>query len=446
MREELINPDKSRLLADREPVPKKTVIERGKRLINPITGPILALNEEEPVFSSRNLCIYHYISPVQHTSLLGDSSYRSMQYTGGTGFNKQDAKLTAIGEAIERYCMKLYDLDDFKHDKFTEMRENAVNPLAMNKLSERQLKEREVTTEEIKNKRYYWTISTSLLSGEKKMVPAQFIYLPFRSDFTIKPPSSTGAAAGTDYKSAIFRAISEVIERECFIIGYLNKLNFPEVDIESINDTETKQIINKMESRGLEVKILDISLDHPLKVCLTIIISRNTGKAIRLGMDSSTSLASALKSSLEEAAKGGGWNGDLQKDSEDIRTLEERAKYWSSPEKTQYLDFWLSTSKKEEIKGSNNESTPLNQKLEKLLSFLDSKDYDCYIKDMTSPDIDKHGFKVVKAVLPSLHPLHLVEEYRSLGSERLYEVPVDEGFLEKQKNENKMNSTPHPFI
>ncbi|MFB6226140.1 MAG: YcaO-like family protein [Candidatus Paceibacteria bacterium] len=419
-------------------------IESAKRLLNEDTGPITSLKKLQPTVDTDQAFISHYKTSIQHTSFLGDSPYSDISYTGGTGFNKRHALVKALGEAIERYSLSIYDLDSFKNGEIADMKQQILNPLEMNKFSKKQRKKKDLGDERIKSQEYYWLSTTSLKTGEKKLVPAHLVYLPFPYELNIQSPMSTGAAAGTDYKSATKRAISEVIERECFIISYLNKLENPQIDLESIKDPEIRSIISRLKSENLKIKILDISLDHPFKVCLTIILNQNNGKTVKMGMDCSSSILESIKGSLEEASKDKGISGEFKGNKTEIKSIEDRSKYWSSKGNIEDLDFWI--KEREEISVNELESNYSENDIERFLSYIRDRNYRCFIADITTDDVRRFGFKVVKAVIPEFHPLYLVEEFRYLGGERLYEVPVEEGFLEEEKSENEMNDVPHPFL
>lgn len=73
-------------------------------------------------------------------------------------------------------------------------------------------------------------------------------------------------------------------------------------------------------------------------------------------------------------------------------------------------------------------------------------DIDVVYADITHPKIKKHGIVVVKVFIPKLQPLYLDEHYPYLGGNRLYEVPVQLGFLKVPNQEFQLNKIPHPFL
>jgi ribosomal protein S12 methylthiotransferase accessory factor len=71
--------------------------------------------------------------------------------------------------------------------------------------------------------------------------------------------------------------------------------------------------------------------------------------------------------------------------------------------------------------------------------------YDLVGLDLTTPDIDEVGFKVVRSVVPGLQPLDDDHTCRHLGGGRLYEVPYRLGLLPRPGVESDLNPDPHPF-
>lgn len=77
---------------------------------------------------------------------------------------------------------------------------------------------------------------------------------------------------------------------------------------------------------------------------------------------------------------------------------------------------------------------------------LKEKDIEAVYVDITHPKIKKHGIVVVKVFIPKLQPLYLDECYPYLGGNRLYDVPVQLGFLKVPNQEFQLNKIAHPFL
>jgi ribosomal protein S12 methylthiotransferase accessory factor len=65
--------------------------------------------------------------------------------------------------------------------------------------------------------------------------------------------------------------------------------------------------------------------------------------------------------------------------------------------------------------------------------------------DVTTPDVDEAGFKVVRVVVPELQRMDIDHRHQHLGGRRLYEVPHKLGRAAKLADEDTLNLQPHPF-
>jgi ribosomal protein S12 methylthiotransferase accessory factor len=65
--------------------------------------------------------------------------------------------------------------------------------------------------------------------------------------------------------------------------------------------------------------------------------------------------------------------------------------------------------------------------------------------DVTTPDVDDAGFKVVRVVVPELQRMDTDHRYLHLGGRRLYEVPHKLGRAASPAGESTLNLQPHPF-
>ncbi|WP_336339514.1 YcaO-like family protein [Haloarcula brevis] len=444
MRNELTAPSRERLHTKRD-VPIDIAIELGKEFVDPRLGPIVGFTERTPN-SIETGNVFQYVSKIQETAAFSPNGLEDPDNTGGSAINRDEARIAAIGEAVERYCLSLSDPDDFITSRYDGLDRRAMNPLAMNAFSERQLDGMSLTRDDIRMSEYHWTATREMVSGKMTLVPGQLIYLPFSSPTTVRSPMTTGAAAGMDYESACYRALCEIVERECFIIGYLNKLQFPKIDLSSVEDEGVAAFQKELENRGMDVHVLDISLDHPVHACLAIATDHDRRPGVCLGLDASVDMTTAIRDSLREAFQISTWDAYEQtfdSDTSTIQTLKQRAAYWAPPERVNELDFWLET---DERTGLKQPICDRSDALATLETFLEDNGYSWYVADVTTPDIRTQGFKTVSTVIPEFHPLHLIESFKYLGTDRLYSVPVETGYLAEPRTESELNTMPHPFL
>lgn len=444
MRNELTIPTREELHGRRN-VPIDAAVELGMDLVDPQFGPIIGFTERSPEVEVVRE-IFQYVSYIQDTTVFSPHGLAEPNNTGGLAIDRNKARIAAIGEAIERYCLSLSDPEDFLSTNYANLDSKALDPVDMSAFSHRQLQKWDLTPESIRSADYHWTKTREMVTGEATLIPGQLVYVPFSSPTTIRSPTTIGTAAGVDYESACYRSLCELIERECFMIGYMNKISFPKIDLLSINDDKITTLKRELEHRGTDIHVFDISLDHPFYTCLTIAVSEDQGPKVHLGLDTDIDMTIAIRGALSEALQmsiGNNSVNRLDDEQEKIRTLDQRAAFWARPSRINDLDFWIDTEAKV---GIQETVCARSEALDVIEAYLQDMGYRWYVADITTPDIYERGFRVISSVVPSFHPMHLVESFRYLGSDRLYSVPVEAGYRERKHREEELNLTPHPFL
>jgi ribosomal protein S12 methylthiotransferase accessory factor len=106
------------------------------------------------------------------------------------------------------------------------------------------------------------------------------------------------------------------------------------------------------------------------------------------------------------------------------------------------------TSSKNKILASDlpdQKSESMLENIRTLIERLEQNGLDVILIDLTTSDIDDAGYKVVRAVIPGLQPLDTNHNYRHLGRERLYKVPVKLGLRETPLDPEELTPYPHMF-
>lgn len=420
----------------------KTVIELAETLVDDRLGPILRCVEggTDPHPSLRR----SFSTFIPQTGFWSDDGYASVDVTGGSGPTIVDAKIAALGEAIERYSLSIHQLDELLQAPFESL-SDAVSPLKITAFSKDQRAKRELTESTLRETPFYWTRATSLVTGEKPWVPAQAVYMPFDPVELIRSPNTSGAAAGLDYRTAADRAVSELVERECFLIGYLNRLSYPHVNLASVNNGWFDELRRVIETDRRELYVLDGSLDQPYKTAIAILVDRDAEPAVCFGLGCDDRMRTAVQDAILEVFQIYEWMtenvvGKNDPVPTDVASLEDRGQFWNDHEMIGELDFWLDPDNVVPIE------TTRETGLDAFRGFLKANDHDCYIADVTSPDVNRAGFTVVRAVVPGMFPLYLDEQYRYLGTERLYEVPIKCGYQQVPTDRSEINDVPHPML
>ena len=343
---------------------------------------------------------------------------------------------------------------------YRELKNRAIDIHTIVALSEKQkrnLKYNKFTFDD--ESRFAWVRGTSLKTGKTVLIPAQLIYLSYpylRDDKIIYLPISTGAAGGFSLLSALRRGICEVVERDAFLIAYLNRLSPPNVDLKLLKNKEVDIWLQLFRRYRFELSVLDITSELGIPTFLSLVIDRTgIGSAISTGLKTSLNPLDAIIGSLKESQHPRSWIRNLVEtdptklksmNPATIKTLDERALYWFPLEKISDIAFFLKQKpcklKKYNFKKTMSEKEQLKQVLQKLWDH----GMDAYFVDITLPKFRKLGYYVVKVIIPQLTPFYLNEEVPYFGGTRLYQVPKTIGLQKDVTTEDSLNLIPHPFL
>ena len=423
-------------------------------IVNPRTGIIKRIYKTTNYNDEPKL--FNYTAELCNTKIFSEVNVD--KYSSGCSLNQEEAIKKAFGEAIERYCLAVYKEDDFIKATYDKMGDRAIDLYSIVNFSENQL------NSEFKDNRYdflkynkftefNWVKGYSLIQQKEIYIPAQLVYVPYNynNEKLINFPISTGAALGTSLSFALYRGICEIIERDAFMIFYLNKLVPKVIDLKSIDDPTISKLAEITCRYNLELFCYDITTDLKIPVAFSVIIDRSgVGPAVSCGINSDVNWKKAIEGSIYESIHSRPWMREIITKTKHIPTLkdkiitiEERGLLWYNPDMIDHLNFLFKSKKMMKVDGKSKEKS-LSGKLSKVLKTLIDKHLNTYFVDITTPDAKDFGFRVVKVVIPELQPLYLDERFRYLGGNRLYKVPSYLGYPEKK--EEDLNRIPHPFL
>src|SRR5918995_1413399 len=77
---------------------------------------------------------------------------------------------------------------------------------------------------------------------------------------------STGFAAGSSYKQAIFAALCEVVERDSLALWWLHHLPFPKVEIDVVRGSSLAKLFERHCDIGIKTALFDLTTDIGIPV------------------------------------------------------------------------------------------------------------------------------------------------------------------------------------
>lgn len=388
---------------------------------------------------------------------------REMNKTIGHGFGKDlnDNFSKAIGEVLERYFLTLYHKRKLIRGSVQSLGRKKTPVLDLNLLSGFSDKQKETNPRLQFDEKsvFYWEKVKQISAGETVWAPAQLVYWNYaQSEFEpyLVEGNTNGAGGWFTQEGAILSGLYELIQRDGFLIYWLNKLTPQSIDPYTIPHQEFQQLLEESERYGFEVYCLNLTSDIGAPA-FAVIIGDPTGKGPRfsLGAGCQADPARALWRAIEEAWATHYWirpkpifkilGNDYQPFREKIGQ-EDRLRLWANPEMAKQMDFFIS-GKKLAFSDLNIDYPKSFSSQKEELDFLVKKieslgpGYEVYAYAPEHPVLKQLGYHSAQVIVPQLVPLYLHEFNAPLGSRRLKEVPKELGFSAAAQ----FNPLPHLF-
>jgi ribosomal protein S12 methylthiotransferase accessory factor len=429
-------------------------VERLLDLVSSRVGVIRALNRvtrgvDEPS------------PPILYHALLSHYDFKKgkplERASAGKGVTEEEAIGGAIGEAIERYCGHHPDLAAIRKARWGELNCEAVSPPECVLYSEMQYAREDFAyprwTEQTETS---WLPARQLPSGREVLLPASFIYLNYSGkdgEEAFCPATSNGLAAGPDLEAAVLAGLSELVERDGFIVHWMNRLPAPEIDFDGGVAGAVRSHYRRF---NVDTRVFNVSTDIPMYSMMAVSLSMDAhGPAALVGLgchlDPRTALTKALfeicqvrpgetRKFLEEPP------AERLKAYQDVKTLHDHSAFLTIPERLNEMGFLLENGRRQRLEDlPNRASGSVAVDLEFVVTALSHAGCRVAYADITTPDVRPIGIRVVRTIATGLQPIHFGYGEERLGGRRLFELPRTLGYVSQVRNERDLNPCPHPL-
>lgn len=206
----------------------------------------------------------------------------------GKGLTESEAIGGAIGEAVERYCASHVDRQRLYRTTLRDAPVGAVLPQDCTLYSDAQYRRpgfphmRPTPELEID-----WMRAIELPEGRETWVPAVAVYMhgnnvmPGDALFT---PTSSGLAAGASVNEAVRSGLCELIERDAFLVMWMNRLAVPELMLDG-SDGALVGIVEHYACFGVELRMFDLTTDVGVPVVMALALAGDAvGPAAVVGL------------------------------------------------------------------------------------------------------------------------------------------------------------------
>jgi ribosomal protein S12 methylthiotransferase accessory factor len=283
-----------------------------------------------------------------------------------------------------------------------------------------------------------WSPAWSLTHHRRVWLPTAFCYYGYRTprDHEFCHGDSNGCAAGNTLEEAIQQGFFELVERDACALWWYNRARRPGIDLASFDDPFFAAMTAAHAVAGRDLVALDITSDLGIPAVIAVSCRRRDGGRIHFGLGCHLEPRLAVSRALAELNQGmapefskPGKDGAGAIDGAHARWLEE-ATIANQP----YLQ---PTAGRQRLASDfvDRSTSDVRDDLLASVELLRGKGLEMIVLDHTRSDV---GFPVARVVVPGLR--HFWGRY---APGRLYDVPVERGWVERPLAESELNPIPY---
>jgi ribosomal protein S12 methylthiotransferase accessory factor len=446
------------LLSNEERMPSlKRLLDVLDSLVDDRVGVVNHLSEAPADAGAPQL--FHYYAQASNTSAF--CSQENFVYTGGASYNRELAMAKAVGEAVERYCSAIYDVEELPLCSRQEADFRCVPPSDWALYTEDQYQRPGFPFVPFDDSTpVRWAEAIDPITGELWHVPAAMVYMPYyyymkTADSPIVQPISSGMACHCSPAEAAMSGISEVVERDAFMITWLARLAPPRIAVDSLSD-RNYDLVQRFERTGSSVTLFNVTTDVGIPTIMSVLQSPSPqAPALVFANSSSLSAEEAVRNSLEELAHTRRFMQQIVNhmprlvpappDHDNVVDQMTHLNFWCDHTNAGLADFLWKSKQRIDFDDLPNDATgrPADD-LHTMCEKIRGAGHQVLLVDLTSPDIEPLGLTALRALIPGFHPLTMGYSIRALGGKRLAEVPakLKQPGISPDRGDNP---SPHPF-
>lgn len=329
-----------------------------------------------------------------YTAIRPTAEEGAVSIYGGKGITKEHSKASAMMEAFERYSAERQDSDDAIIAKIDELEGNYIDPKSLNLPKE--LEKKDITDLKLE-----WSLAKDIVSNEDHYIPTNAIFHPYKYPVSLFKSNTNGLASGNVLEEAILHGIFEVIERDAWSIFELTHKNYAQIDIDSIESDVINESIDKFESNGIKIKLMDFTADIKIPTIAASADDTVTKDAglLTLGMGTHLDPEVAILRALTEVAQSRATQINGAREDTVRADFAREAGY----ERMKRINKYYFRQEDEKIPLSsieNKSTTSITEDLKIVKEELMANDLDKILYyDLTRPELD---VSVVRVIIPEM--------------------------------------------
>lgn len=293
--------------------------------------------------------------------------------------------------------------------------------------------------------KYRWTTGYDISTSQSYLVLADCVYFPYHTDRYYTYANSTGTSAFPTFEKAIEIAALEIIERDAFMVAWLNRLQMPKIHLSSLQESAQSRI-KMLSELGYIVHIMDFTLDLAPVV---FVFAQNKQKNYTVCAAScSFNVEDAVDHALMEVESSIHCKRifperktinpiDVHYTS-DHGVLYEQAEYFSK------ADFLISGAEHILLSDIGKNASRNWSELIESIYRKGSKIIAVELSDSGLDSNNRH-LHVAKVFIPGLVPMSFGYGQEPFGMDRIYDIPIRLNLVNRRVDYDSLTKFPHPF-
>ena len=384
------------------------------------------------------------------------TQFAPTESAGGFSIRNECAALAAaLAEGVERGTW-YFERDFFRKEVYAtslELKKPYLTPTRFAGFSNVQRTQNTPITFSPENT-LLWITGYSWIQSAEIFVPAQIVSRAHaataarnKSEPRIRPSVTTGLATAPTRTEALARGVLEVIERDAYMISWLNQLTLPRIDMNElmVDNPSLAALVDSCVRYNLRVDFVRLLTDAPAYVLCAMISDGAHMPALSIGLSAHAKASHAAEKALLEALQIRQSTRSLMKKKLDINPLKptqsERAMYWATSEHLREVAFWIDAPKVKLTREAWENDTPAEH-FARIRTWCVNRAYELVSVSLTHSKRNSTPWYIEFVIIPELQPMHLDERWPCVGGDRLLSVPRLLGYTPRRET----FSIPHPFV
>lgn len=403
--------------------------------------------------------------PLHEWSALCHSEINASEQLGASGSSPdsdKEALERMLGEAIERYVWATqtdYFASYAGSVRQLQNKSPVIPPERFSGFSlEARKKNKALTLSDTQS--FLWAKAYSWVSQSSVWVPAQLVTGSQSIRKTPREPliqqcTTAGCATYPTQEGALLRGALELIERDAYMIMWLNQLTLPRINTTEL--VRAKRTLNLLIERcvryRLKVHVVRLVTDAPVHVTCVVLedISISPRPQYSFGLSARFSLVEAVEKALVEAMR-------MRRAARGMYTEDSSL---SNPQKTESvghadrLTYWMHGNCSAELSFIKDgpienlrpgdlivEMESETEMFDRIVKWCKSTDYECLSVALTKSTANVTPWHIERVMIPELQPLHLDDAFPHTGGARIRNIPKQFGYHARKE---PYTQRPHPF-